>query len=342
MKKFFTHADPVMPVYMTRGLVEAAVELGADRDRLLEGTGLSHETLALPDARLSYAQLEALEANALRLTNNPAFGLHFGHHMHLAHIGVIALAMMSSPTAGAALRVALQYYRSVTPAWEIELRVEGDRGFVESRPTIARGALQTVATEALIVGFHGLATQVLGRSPRALVIRVNHPKPSHHADYARFFDCPVLFDQDSLVAEFDASELDEPLAGYDPAMAARAEQYCAAEAARSFAFDGLVSQVRRLLASFDAGQANLASVARALQTSPRSLRRALYDMGTSFQELLDETRKARAEGWIRFTDMTIEQVSRQLGFRDIRGFRRAFRRWTGRTPSEFREAATKT
>jgi AraC-like DNA-binding protein len=342
MKKFFTHVDPVLPVQMPRVLVEAAVEHGADRERLLEGVGVSEETLCLPDARISYAQFETLEANALRLTNNPAFGLHFGRHVHLAHIGVIALAAMSSPTAGAALRVALQYYRSITPAWELELRVEGSRGLVIARATISRGRLQNFATEALIVGFQGLAAQVLGRRPPGLLVRVNYSKPAHFAEYARFLDCPILFDQDVLDVEFDASVLDWPLAGSDPAMAARAEQYCASEAGRFVSVDGLVAQMRRVLGSWNAGQPNLTNVAQALQTSPRSLRRDLQHMGTSFQELLDETRRARAEEWIRFTDMTLEQVSRQLGFGDIRSFRRAFKRWTGRTPTEIRLDTAKT
>lgn len=73
---------------------------------------------------------------------------------------------------------------------------------------------------------------------------------------------------------------------------------------------------------------------------PVHMPRALA-MGTSFQELLDETRRARAEEWLRFTDMKLEQVSRQLGFGDIRSFRRAFKRWTGRTPTEIRRGADK-
>jgi AraC-like DNA-binding protein len=342
MKKFFTHADPVLPVHLPRVLLEAAVAHGADRDRMLDGVGVSHETLCLPDARISYAQFETLEANALRLTSNPAFGLHFGHHVHLAHIGVIALAAISSPTAGAALRVALQYYRWITPAWDLELRVDGDRGRVIAHATISRGDLHIFATEALIIGFQGLATQVLGRTPPGIVVRVNYSKPAHFAEYARFFDWPILFDQEAVETEFEARVLDEPLAGADPAMAARAEQYCASEAAGSVLVDGLVAQMRRVLANWSEGQPNLNDVARTLQTSPRSLRRDLQNMGLSFQELLDETRRARAEKWLRFTDMKLEQVSKQLGFGDVRSFRRAFKRWTGRTPNQIRLDAAKT
>ena len=78
MKKFFTHDDPVLSVHHPRVLVETAVAHGADRRALLEGTGITDEILAQPEARISYAQFNVLEGNALRLTKNPALGLEFG------------------------------------------------------------------------------------------------------------------------------------------------------------------------------------------------------------------------------------------------------------------------
>jgi AraC-like DNA-binding protein len=103
--------------------------------------------------------------------------------------------------------------------------------------------------------------------------------------------------------------------------------------------NGLVSQVRRVLAEHADGRPDPDDVARALQTSTRSLRRGLQQMGTSFQTLLDETRRARAEEWIRSTDMKLQQIAEQLGFSDVRSFRRAFKRWTGRSPNALRGGA---
>src|SRR5881394_2997307 len=99
MKKFFTHDDPVLSVHHPRVLVETAVAHGADRRALLEGTGITDEILAQPEARISYAQFNVLEGNALRLTKNPALGLEFGRNVHLSHLGLLGLAIMSSPNA---------------------------------------------------------------------------------------------------------------------------------------------------------------------------------------------------------------------------------------------------
>jgi AraC-like DNA-binding protein len=82
-------------------------------------------------------------------------------------------------------------------------------------------------------------------------------------------------------------------------------------------------------------------VARALRTSPRSLRRGLQRMSTSYQELLDETRHDDARRLLETTRLSMEEVARKLGFADVRSFRRAFKRWTGVSPGSYRELRTR-
>lgn len=339
MKKYFTHDDPVLPVHHPRVLVETAVAQGADRDALFAGTGFNAELLAEPDARISYAQFSVLEENALRLTKNPALGLDFGRNVHLAHLGLLGLAVMSSPNAGAALEVALRYYRQLAPGWDLELRIEGASAFLTARETISRGALRSFATEAFLGGLYGLSHQVLARKLPIIAVRLSYPKPAHYERYLEMIGGPILFDQPVTETEFEAAILNEPIAGSDPVTAKLAEQYIATEAARADPVGGLVAQVRRVLAEHGHGRPDPDEVARALQTSTRSLRRGLQQMGTSFQALLDEARRARAEEWIRGSNMKLQQIAEQLGFSDVRSFRRAFKRWTGRSPNTLRNGA---
>jgi AraC-like DNA-binding protein len=98
-----------------------------------------------------------------------------------------------------------------------------------------------------------------------------------------------------------------------------------------------VLQVRRRIQAARGKAPEVAQIARELQTSERSLRRGLAELGTSYQQLLDDARRERALEWTRSTAMPFDQLASQLGFSDVRSFRRAFKRWTGRTPSELRE-----
>jgi len=277
-----------------------------------------------------------LEENALRLTNDPALGIEFGRNVHLSHLGLLGLAIMSSPNARAALEVALRYYRQLAPAWELGLDIDGDRGLLTARETISRGALRYFATEALLGGLYGVAQQVLGRKPPVIEVRLNYRRPAHADRYSGIVEGPFRFDQPRTEVEFETKILDEPIASSDPATAKLAEQYIATEASRINVVHGIVAQVRRVLAEHAHGRPDPTEVAKALQTSTRSLRRGLQQMGTSFQTLLDEARRARAEEWIRGTDMKLQQIAEQLGFSDVRSFRRAFKRWTGRSPNELR------
>ena len=335
MKKFFTHEDPVVPMHHPRVLVETAAAQGADRTALLQNVGITHAMLASPDVRISYVQFATHTYNALTLTNNPALGIDFGRNVHVSHMGVLGLALLSSPNLGAALQVGLRYYRSLAPAWDLELRIEGPRAWIIAREAIPLNPFRAFATEALLAAFDSQGQFLLGRKIPVTSLKLHYPQPPHVDRYEEF--APLLFGQDVTEAEFDAAILTEPLVGADPATAKLAEQYCAAQAPGMASVDGLVAQVRKVLGASQGTHPDLETLSRTLQTSARSLRRALHRMGTSYQALLDDARRTRAEAWVQSSEMTAEQIAERLGFSDVRSFRRAFKRWTGRSPNAFRE-----
>jgi AraC-like DNA-binding protein len=336
MKTFFVADDPVVPAHHPRVLVDVAVSQGAERNAVLADVGISYEGLLDPEARLSYTQYVRLAENAIRATGNSALGLDFGAAAHLSHWGVLGLAAMNGVTAGEALRLGLQYYRTFAPGWDLSVRVEGDCGYFVARETISRGRFLAFATEAMLMTMLRLTTQVLRRPLPIRELRLNYPKPEHAARYVEFFGGPVVFDQPSTETLFDAAILGEKIPGADPTMAVVAERYCVEEAARAISTEGLLAQVKNAIEQHAEPRPTIDEVARELRTSPRSLRRGLQQMGTSYQKLLEENVRARAEQWLRRDGVKVEQVALELGFSDVRSFRRAFKRWTGSGPAEFR------
>src|SRR5690349_3623148 len=133
MRKFFTLEDPIVPLFHPRLVVETAAQQGADRKALLEDTGIHEAMLTSPDARISYLQFGMLVRKALQLTGNTGLGLDVGRNLHLPHLGMLGLAIMSSRTAGAALEQTPKHHKRVAPAWDLSLEVQGASAFLVAR-----------------------------------------------------------------------------------------------------------------------------------------------------------------------------------------------------------------
>lgn len=338
MKTFFTIDDCVVPASHPRLLLELSVEQGASREEVLALAGVAHDTLVDPDGRISYAKYWAIADAAMTLTGNPALGLDFGARARLGHWGVLGLAAMNATTGGSALELGLQYYRTFAPGWDLSIQVDGDVGRFVARETISRGKFLPFGTEAMLMTLQRLKAELIGNRAPVREIRFAYPRPAYAARYSEFFAESLAFDNGVTEVLFDPKAMDLAVEGADPSMGVVAERYCAAEAARTSTTDGLLEEVRKVLGRGLSPRPTLESVARELRTSPRSLRRALHDMNTSFRSLLEETTRIRAEELVRRSSDKLEHVAAELGFADVRTFRRAFKRWTGKSPGAFRGA----
>jgi AraC-like DNA-binding protein len=342
LRKFFTASDPVVPVHHPRILVETAAALGADREALLENVGITLASLDQADARISYEQLGTLERNAIRLTNDPALGLRLGRANGLMNNGLVGVAAATSENLEAAFGLLKQYYLQTLPGWELDLKVDGQRAFLSLQETIPRGDLRAFATEAVLAGFYGIVKQVIGRDFSVTRARLSYPRPAHWRLYAEYLvECPLHFDEPVTEVEFDASILRVPIATADPVTRSVLVRYVA-EAARSVPMGGAAAQVRKILLANGGRRMGLTDVARALQTSARSLRRALSQMGTSYQAVAEDILRALAVERVRSGRVKVEHIARELGFTDARSFRRAFKRWTGRNPNDYRRELDQT
>lgn len=337
MRKFFTRSDPVLPMHHPNVLVREAIAQGADEHALLSGTGITPPMLTSSEARISYEQYDLLIEHALRLTHNPALGLDYGRSLHLSHLGVLGLLLMSSSSAVDAIQAGLKYYKTLAPAWDLNVHIEGDVALLSAREAICRGPHLVFATEALMLAIYGFAKQLLPDFGRAVrEVQLAFPAPAHAPLYNKEFEGPIRFGCEQTRVLMDVQTLMRPLASADSMTATWAERECAALSSSSALPQGLVVQVEALLSKSRGEYPDLEKLARLLQTSKRSLRRSLQAMGTSYQELLDQVRCKQAIECVSTTDLSCESIARQLAFSSARSFRRAFQRWTGMTPAEYR------
>jgi AraC-like DNA-binding protein len=319
--------------------VDTAAAQGADRAALLEDVGMSEATLASHETRISYRQFAILTGNALRLSNNPALGLDCGHNIRAAQMGPLGLVLLNSANVGAALDALLRHSHSLLPAFDFELYIEGSRAILCATETLSLEPFRVFAIEVLIASMDVQVRTLIGGPIHSATLRLPYSEPAHAARYRDQFpgEIAIEFNQPVMEIEFDAALLATPIAFADPATAKLAEQFCSAQLGPQVA-QGLLGQVRNLVDSARGPLPTLQQLSQTFQASPRTLRRSLKAMDTSYQTLLDNSRRERALEWVAATSLTFQDIANRLGFSDVRSFRRAFKRWTGQTPSDHRQS----
>jgi AraC-like DNA-binding protein len=306
---------------------------------LLEGTGIAMAALEDPATRLPLDRCAALVERAQLLTSQPALAFSMGMHMRLSWHGFLGFAAMAAGTVREALALAERFSLTRTSAFSLATHVEGSIASLVLEERLPAGPMREFAVIALLVGIARIADDVTGKSLTG-VAECAFPEPPYaSAVLGLRGDRGVMrFGQPAHRLVFDASILDLPLVNADPAAMKLARAQCDRELAALAETGGIVGRVRSALATSEDGVAfgSLASVARALGASTRTLKRRLAEQGTSFTEILDATRRQRALLLLDDRRLGIAEIADRLGYSDVANFTRAFRRWTGTTPAGFR------
>jgi AraC-like DNA-binding protein len=177
-----------------------------------------------------------------------------------------------------------------------------------------------------------------GESFKPARILFRQPEPAQPAAYYSFFRCELLFNSESSELLIDAAIADQQLSGANVQLETLLEQQIIDYVARLDKTDikrGARSVLIKLLPS---GHVSIEEIAAKLSMSVRTLRRRLKDSGTSFKDLLAETRRELGERYIQDNSMSLTEVAFMLGFSDSSSFSRAYKKWTGQSPSNYRSS----
>lgn len=336
MSKPLNLHSELVPITYVEALLQLAGEFGIERERLLGAAGLRAEVLLNPTGRLSLADFHQLAGAALLLCDEPALGLLLGLRLNASAHGILGYALLSSANLGRAVQFALKYYRVLGLTFELELVDNPDSLELRANESIPLGMLGRFAAEGLFGSLYGIAQFLLGERPQGVEVGFAYPEPEHAARYREAFGVPAQFDQPWHWFRLPRHYLERPMALANPATMQMCEQQCEALLATLDVQEGLLSRLRRLLLARPGDFPTLDGAAHALHTSGRSLRRHLSAAGTSYQQVLDEVRKRLALQYLETTHLPLFEIALLLGFNDPSNFRRAFRKWTGRAPNDYR------
>lgn len=320
-------------------MAKAINALGHDPEPLLTRYGITETLLATPDVRISIPRFMRLGHAAIRLTGAPALGLTMGSLTRTVDLGLAGQMAQTAATPVKALELLIRFEHLTSQNSRGHSRFERVAGdtrahFYSIRPY---NAYNRFVVDAILAGWTQFLRTLTERQEVLREVHIEYADQGLREQFEAYFRCPVRFGsgQNTLIL---ARELDGlPCAERQAALHAKLLHHCQVELDRIHSASGPAERVKEVIAPLLQGEAPSATVvAKALGTTPWTLRRRLAPVGQSFQSLLDETRRELALDYVRDTPQSFAEIAWLLGFSGPPAFHRAFQRWFGISPGEFR------
>jgi AraC-like DNA-binding protein len=327
-----------LPTNMLCGLVLLAGELGVNCEDWFTGLRFNAQDIQDPSARISYRQAIEVIRRALRALPLAGVGLAMGAKQNGGNFGLLGLAMKTAPNFGQAVSIGLTYQHAIGPLMDLDMpSPDGDTVTVAASAPYAPADVLPFLCEEMFSSLLMLARELAGPEFRPLRLDLGYPAPAYAHKYAEMFECEVRFEQPYNGMVVDSRWLALPFPSYNPVTSRQALSMCRAQLDALSLQGETTAAVGRHLRPRLGENPQMADIAALLHLSERTLRRQLAEEGTRFTALHDRIRTQRALELLHDPGLTILRVGNQVGFTDVREFRRAFKRWTGYTPSEARE-----
>lgn len=316
-------------------LIDMAQELGCDRDLLLAGTNLVRTGISGIGARISDRDFGILAGNALRLTGDPALGLRLGLRLNLSAHAVLGQAFMTCRDLAQVMDLFLKYYHLLAPDLHVEFEIVDDNCVLTAVSSFA-DTPETFSYELLYGAMLNTLRGLLNRPDLQLHIEVPYPAPAHAPLYFEILGEDVHFACVSSRIAFHRDILATPLPSSNPALRTLYEQECARLLADLEEENSIAEQTLQLLRKLEGQYPQMPQTAKMLNLSPRTYRRRLDEEQQSYQALLDRVRAEHATRYLQNTRLPMSSIAYMVGFNDASNFRRAYLKWTGRSPREVR------
>lgn len=308
---------------------------GHDPEALYRDAGIDPDSLNKPGARIPYAHVNKIWARATEIIDDPCFGLKGYKFWHPSYLHALGYAWLASHTLREAFNRLVRYLRilSEIPFFKLE---EDSNGFT---------FMYDVELLDMIIPAQvglGMATAIhmcrlnYGEELKPKAVTFVHAEPPCAAEYVALFKAPVQFSAARDSMTLSLADVDKHLVGANPQLA-RLNDQVMIEYLGKLDKDNIIDRVAAVMIDMlPSGGITDEKVAEQLNMSVRSLQRRLKEAGTTFRTLLDAVRNDLASTYVHDPDVELVEVAFLLGFSDQSAFSRAFKRWTGNTPSESR------
>lgn len=325
---------PIISGEFLKGFLEVTRSFGFSLREIAMKAGLNPEDLEGAGKKLSLHQLSRLVNTGHKILQRDDMGLELGNRLTLTSYGMAGVVAMAQPTYGEALNSASRLCEAIFPALNMEFTETPSSVVLRISESLKMETNTHFFIELIFVNFYNIFHYLVGDQYEPVAIKFAYPEPSYGKRYRTYFRCPLKFSHSSNEFEVSKAIANKPLALANSIVSKIAEEQVLA-AAPNIDITIFPKKVRLLLARNIGSFPSLERAARMLGMSGRTLRRQLFCSGTTFQAELDKVRKEFAISLLEERKKSITQIALLLGFNDSSAFSRAFKRWTGVTPSQY-------
>ncbi|MFZ6030316.1 MAG: AraC family transcriptional regulator [Chloroflexota bacterium] len=316
--------------------------LRVNKDEFLRDIGVDPEFIKTYDVQLPVETYLHIQDSAAAYVHDPYFGLHMGEYAEAGSWSILGYMMMNCKTLGEAFQKGGRYARIIGNL--IEGRGEWRFNKIKvvfytppDAPQMSRHCFEATFSSTV-----RMMRTLTGKQIDPLEVRFIYPKPESTTEYERIFRCPVLFGQKENSMSADPGIANTPILMSNPALLAHFEQYAHDFLAQMERKDEYTQAVTKIILSrLDDEALSINKVAREMAVSVRTLQKRLEEEGVVFSELLRDIRHRLAKKYL-CENYSVEQITYLLGFSEPSVFRKAFKKWSGVTPREYRERAYST
>ena len=329
--------EPTVSSAIFSSYVEAAIRMGVDKGELLKASGTSADSLADPDGRLPLSAYTSIR-QVLEKHLGPAFGLKILETMIEVKATVIAYLFANSKSLHEAYANLCRYRRIVAEVESPRLTIDNDRASMGCH----YGKVHVMMNSSLLEGALGFwlirGRHFTGVDWDPIEVHIQG-KATDREVYERIFRCQVINEAKEYKLVFDKDLLDLPIKNSDGNLLNYLTPI-AEEVVKNLPGNQNIKQLiqDKIFTSLESGNTSIDGIADQIHVSARTLQRRLEEEGTSFANLLDETRHIAAIEYLKDQRISITETAFLLGFSDASTFYRAFKRWVQQTPAQFRKS----
>lgn len=330
MRNFAYQEDKFIPALQLATVIYDLSKLrGVNEHRLLKGTGIFKEDLVSSDIVLSPQQILSLLSNFRDLMPGQNSSFLLGHRLFPTTNAALNGCLTHGKNLRQVIRLLALIKMQLCPFIHSYFQRHQQTGYLFLNDAVGCKDLYPYLLEIYCTGLVSISKYLVGkRIPFSFTFPFSRPR--HIQEYEENLGFRLSFNQPMLTASFDLKMLDTPLAASSQTLFKHAKHNICHQTSVKY---GFVELVRNHIYFQNM---NLAQVAEKLNVSPATLKRKLNQHHTNFQSLQDQVNRQRALFMLRIKNMKNEAIASELAFNDVTNFRRAFKRWTGVTPSQLR------